>query len=330
MRRREFLGVLGSATLFPAPHVAARNASRLKVWKVGILWHAANLAEEQVMFGPFTEGMRAHGYVDGRNVTYHHTYVDEKYEFFQSRAQELIDREVDIILASVPAAAAAAGRLTKTIPIVFAASGDPVKIGLVASIRRPGGNLTGLSLFYPELTAKYLELLRDIVPGIARVAVLWNPANEDSATALREAERAAQTLNLQTAPVGAKSPDELPSAFKTIAEAKVGGLIVIGDSMLRLNRKTIIALVAYEKLPAVYGPGDFAEDGGLIAYGVCIPCNFRRSAALIDKIFKGTNPGDIPVEQPTKLDLVINLKTAKALGLTISPMLLARADEVIE
>jgi ABC-type uncharacterized transport system substrate-binding protein len=207
-------------------------AQEQKVWKVGILWHAANLAEEQVMFGPFSEGMRELGYVEGRNVIYYHTFVDEKYELFQARAQELVDRRVDVILASVPAAAATAGKLTKTIPTT---SGDPVKVGLVASIRRPGGNLTGLSLFYPELTAKHLEIIRDVVPGLSRVAILGNPANEDAVVPLKEAEKTAQVMQLHTVFAGAKSPDEFPAAFKSVAQANVGGMIVLGDSMLRIN-----------------------------------------------------------------------------------------------
>ena len=250
------------------------------------------------MFGPFSQGMRELGYVEGRNVVYDHTFVDEKYELFHSRAQELVSRQVDIILASVPAAAAAASRLTQTIPIVFATSGDPVKLGLV-SIRRPGGNLTGLSLFYPELTAKHLEIVRDIVPGVSRVAVLSNPTNEDAAVALKEAQKAAQALGLSAVPIEAKSPEEFPAAFSSIANSNVGGMIVLGDAMLRVNRKAIIALAAYNKLPVVYGPRDYAEDGGLIAYGVCVPCNFHRSAALIDKILKGAKTGELPVEQPT-------------------------------
>ena len=321
------LGALAVGTLAP-PDASGQNPA--KIWKVGILWHAANLAEEEVMFRPFAEGMRELGYVEGRNVIFDHTYVDENYDLFQARAKELVDRKVDVILASVPAAAAAARTVSKTIPVVFATSGDPVKLGLVESLRRPGGNLTGLSLFYPELTAKHLEMLRDILPGISRVAILSNPNNADADVALREAERAAAALNLHAVPVGAKAPEELPAAFATIAKADVDGMIVLGDAMLRVNRKAVVALAAFSRLPAIYGPRDYAEAGGLVAYGVCIPCNFRRSAAFIDKIFKGANASDLPVEQPTRLNLTINLRTAKALDLKVPTALLARADEVIE
>jgi putative ABC transport system substrate-binding protein len=251
-----------------------------KVWKVGILWHAAGPEEEEVMFRPFVEGMRELGYVEGRNLLLDQTYVDEHYERFQARAQELVDRQVDLILASVPAAAAAARRVTHTIPIVFATSGDPVKLGLVETLWRPGGNLTGLSTFYPELSTKHLEMLRDLLPGLSRVAILWNPTNEDAVVALKEAERAAQGLKLQAVPVGVKGPEEFADAFAAITKAEVGGLIVLGDAMLRVNRKAIVALAASHRLPVVYGPRDYAEAGGLLAYGVNIPMNFRRAATF--------------------------------------------------
>jgi putative ABC transport system substrate-binding protein len=301
-----------------------------KVWKIAILWHAANLPEEQVMFGPFSEGMGDLGYVEGRNVVYNHTFVDENYDRFEMRAQELIDRKVDVILASVSAAAAVAGKLTKSISIVFAASGDPVKLGLVKSLAQPGGNVTGLSLFYPELTVKHLELLRAVDPGISRVAVLTNPSNPDATVALAEAMRGAAALNIVAVPVGAKSPEEFASAFSSITNANVNGIIVLGDSMLRINRKPIVAVAANGNLPTNYAPRDYVDEGGLIAYGVSVPENFRRSASYVDKILKGAKPGDLPVEQPTKLSLIINLKTAKTLGLSIPPMLLSRADDVIE
>jgi putative ABC transport system substrate-binding protein len=195
---------------------------------------------------------------------------------------------------------------------------------------QPGGNVTGLSLFYPELTIKHLELLRAVLPGASRVAILTNPDNPDAAVALAEAMRGAAALNIVAVPVGAKGPEEFPNAFSSITNANVNGMMVLGDSMLRINRKPIVAFAANSKLPTVYAPRDYVEEGGLIAYGVSIPENFRRSASYVDKILKGTKPGDLPVEQPTKLSLIINLVTAKALSLSISPTLLCRADELIE
>jgi putative ABC transport system substrate-binding protein len=316
------LGVLASS------HALAQHTE--KVWKVGILWHAADLKEEQVMFRPFSEGMRELGYIEGKNLIFEHTFVDEKYELFTLRAQELVDRKVDVILASIPTAAVAAAKVTKEIPIVFPTGGDPVRLGLVESLRRPGGNLTGLSLFYPELTAKHLELLRDLVPGLSRVAILGNPANQDYRAALDGAERAGQALGIELIKVAAASPEQFADAFAAITKASVGGMIVLSDSMLRINRMPIVEFAAHTQLPAIYGPRDYVDAGGLLAYGVCIPCNFRHSASYVDKILKGARPSDLPVEQPTKFEMVINLRAAKSLGVKVPESVLARADEVIE
>jgi putative tryptophan/tyrosine transport system substrate-binding protein len=270
------LGIIALAALALGTLVLpdALGQAAKKSWKVGILWHAAGPEEEEVMFRPFVEGMRELGYVEGHNLILDQTYVDEHYERFQTRAQELVERQVDLILASVPAAAAAARRVTHTIPIVFATSGDPVKLGLVESLSRPGGNLTGLSTFYPELSTKHLEMLRDLVPGLSRVAILWNPTNEDATVALKEAERAAQRLKLHVVPVGVKGPDEFAGALATIAKAEAGGLIVLGDAMLRVNREAIVALAASHRMPTVYGPRDYAEEGGLLALWCQHPYEF--------------------------------------------------------
>jgi putative tryptophan/tyrosine transport system substrate-binding protein len=222
------------------------------------------------------------------------------------------------------------GKMTHSHPGQFAASGDPVKLGLVKSLAQPGGNVTGLSLFYPQLTVKHLELLRAVEPGVSRVAILTNPDNPDAAVAHTEAMQGAAALNIVAIPIGAKGPEEFASAFSSITNANVNGMIVLGDSMLRINRRPIVAFAAKSRLPTIYAPRDYVEEGGLIAYGVSIPENFRRSASYVDKILKGAMPGDLPIEQPTKLSLVINLKAANALGLSISPTLLSRADEVIE
>jgi putative ABC transport system substrate-binding protein len=205
-----------------------------------------------------------------------------------------------------------------------------VKLGLVKSLARPGGNVTGLSLFYPELTVKHLELLCEVVPRISRVAILGNPSNPDTAVAQAEVMKGAAALDIVGVPVGAKAPEEFASAFSSIKSENVNGMIVLGDSMLRINRRPIVAFAADSKIPTVYAPRDYVDEGALIAYGVSIPESFRRSASYVDKILKGTKPSDLPVEQPTKLTLVINLTTAKALSLSIPPTLLSRADEVIE
>ena len=326
---RGILALLVFAAGVFALHEASAQSAK-KVWTVGILWHAAGPEQEEIMFRPFVEGMRELGYVEGRNLRIEQTYADERFERFAAQARELVERrKVDIILASIGQAAVAARSVSPKIPIVFATTGDPVKLGLVESLRRPGGTVTGLSTFFPELGIKHLEMLKEIVPGITRVAILWNPTNQDSNSALREAERGAQRLNLQLVPIGAKGPEEFEAAFAAIATAKVGGLIVLGDPMLRVNSKSIVSLVATSKLPAVYGPRDYVEAGGLISYGINVPMNFKRSAAFIDRILRGASPSEIPVEQPTTLELVVNLKSARALGIGLPPGILARAGEVI-
>lgn len=316
------LGTMGSGS------AVAQNLN--KVWKVGILWHAGTPEEEEVMFRPLVEGLRELGYVEGRNLVFDQTYVNEDYSQFPGRAQELIDRKADIILASVAPAALAANKLTKTIPIVFATSGDPVKIGLVNSIRQPGGNVTGLSLFYSELTAKHLEMLRNFVPELSRVAILWNPRNPDHPQGLQEAERAAEQLKLQIIKVAVNGPEDFDNAFSVITKAEVNGLIVFGDAMLRVNHKPIVKFATEARLPAVYAARDYVDSGGLVSYGVCIPCNFKRSAAFIDKIMKGAKPADLPVEFPTQFSMVVNVKTANMLGLKVPQSVILSADAVLE
>lgn len=325
--RRDLFSILIGAVLAPTNSLAQEAQ---KLWKVGILWHAANLQQEMIMYQPFDEGMRDLGYVEGRNVKFYHTFVDEKFELFQKNTKKLVDEKVDIIMASVAEAAAAASKITDTIPIVFATSGDPVKSGLVKSMRNPGRNITGFSLFYPELAAKHVEMLRDVIPGLSSVAMLWDPANIDHADTLKAAEHAAKPLDIEVVPVSAKSPDDFARAFSDMTKSKAGGLIVLGHSMFRVNAKAIVALAASNRLPAIYAPRDYADAGGLISYGACIPCNFRRSATYIDKILKGAKASDLPVQQPVTFELVVNLKAAKALGLAIPMTLLARADELIE
>ena len=304
--------------------------SQERVWRIGILWHAANLEQEAAFFKPFADQLRHLGYVEGRNVVFDHTFVDENYDRFDARAAELVAHKADIILASVAAAAAAARKASRTTPVVFASSGDPVKMGIVESLARPGGNATGLTLFYPELSAKYPDLLKEIVPSMSRVAVLCNPANFDHTIGLAEVERSAQALKIEVLPFRAKSPEEFVEAFASMKKADVGGLIVLGDAMFRIQRKLLVAFAASNRIPAIYGPRDFAVDGGLVTFGVRIADNFRRSAELVDRILKGTSPASIPVERPSKLELVVNLKAAKALGLRIPESVLLRADEVLQ
>jgi putative ABC transport system substrate-binding protein len=248
-------------------------------------------------------------------------------------AAELVALKVDVILAVATPQALAAKQATRTIPIVFAATGDAVADGLVASLARPGGNVTGLSFFTPELVGKRLELLKQTVPGVSRVAVLWNPGGLGESTekdVLKRAEVAARAIGVQLHFVEARGPADFDRVFSDMTRARAGALTVLTSAMLFEERKRLVDLVAKNRLPAVYPWREFVDAGGLMAYGPDLADLFRRAATYVDKILKGAKPGDLPVEQPTKFELVINLKTAKALGLTIPPSLLQRADQVIE
>jgi len=235
---------------------------------------------------------------------------------------------MDVIVAASPAATEAAKRATTTIPIVFTVSGDPVADGFVASLARPGGNITGLATIGPELVGKQLEILKGVAPKVSRVAVLQNPNTHRGV--LRQAEGAARALGLQLQILEARTPSEIEAAFAAMSRRRADGILVLRDAVFRAQRAQITALAAKNRLPAVYGLREEAEAGGLVAYGASVPQLYRRAATYVDKILKGAKPGDLPVEQPTQFELVINLKTAKTLGLTIPPSLLLRADQVIE
>ena len=237
---------------------------------------------------------------------------------------------MDVIVAGTAPAPEAAQRATSTIPIVMASHPDPVGSGLVVSLAKPGRNVTGLSSLAPELVGKQLQLLKDVVPGISRVAVLWNPTVPVQALSLREAEVAARSLKVQLQLLEARAPGDFAKVFLAMTNARAGGVIALGGSMFFAERSRIAELAAQSRLPAVYILREFAEAGGLMAYGSSIRESWRRAAGYVDKILKGAKPADLPVEQPTKFELVINLKTAKALGLTIPPSVLLRADEVIQ
>jgi putative tryptophan/tyrosine transport system substrate-binding protein len=314
--------------IFASSDIAAEETSKIK--KVGILWHAADPQGEGAMYKDFMAGMQELGYVEGQNVKYYHTFVDEKYDRFPETAKLLIEQKVDVIVASVANAATAAAKLTTTTPIVFATSGEPIKAGLVASMRQPGSNVTGFSLFYPELAVKHIEMLHDFVPGLSRVAVLLNPSNQDHAAMLSSAQQAVRPMNIELISISANGPNEFDRAFAEIAKSGASGAIVMGDAMFRVNAKAIAARAINSRLPTIYAARDFVDAGGLISYGACIPCNFRRSATYVDKILKGAKASDLPVQQPTTFQLVVNLKAVQALGLSIPPALLARTDEVIE
>ncbi len=281
----------------------------------------------------FRQGLRDLGYVEGRNLVIEYRFAEGKSERVPSLAAELVALKVDVIVAVTTPEALAAKKATRTLPIVFVAAADPVTSGLVSSLARPGGNVTGLSSFFPELVGKRLELLTQAVPGVSRVAVLWHPGFLPERTEkdmLKGAEVTAQALGVRLQFLEARGPADFDRAFSEMTRARAGALTVLGTTMLFNERRRLVDLATKSRLPAVYPWREGVDAGGLMAYGPNIPDLFRRAATYVDKILKGAKPSDLPVEQPTKFELVINLKTAKALGLTIPPSLLGRADEVLQ
>jgi putative ABC transport system substrate-binding protein len=278
----------------------------------------------------FLEGMRALGYIEGQNVVLESRGAAGQYERFPALAAELVRLPVDVLLAGGTPAALAAKDATTTLPIVIAGVGDPVGSGLVASLARPGGNVTGVSVLQPEVVGKQVEFLKAVIPTISRVAVLWNPAKAGHALNVREAEVAAQAVGVQPHLVEARGPEAFDRAFTAMSSAHAGALLVLGDPMFHQHLKQLAEIAATSRLPTVHNDREYVEAGGLLCYGASHPAMYRRVATYVDKILKGAKPGDLPVEQPTKFELVINLKTAQALGLTMPPSLLLLADEVIQ
>jgi putative ABC transport system substrate-binding protein len=278
----------------------------------------------------FREGLRELGYVEGKTIAIEYRFAEGRPERLPALAAELVRLKVDVIVTGGPPAPEDAKQATSTIPIVFAVAGDPVGEGLVASLARPGGNITGLASIAAEVVGKQLELLKEVVPKISRVAVLLNPSHSAHPLMARQAEGAARALGMQLHILQAGSPAEIDAAFAAMRSQGVGGVLVLRGSLFLAQRAQIAALAAKSRLPAVYGTREEAEAGGLMAYGASLPLLYRRAATYVDKILKGAKPADLPVEQPTKFELIINLKTAKALGLTIPPSLRQRADELIQ
>ncbi len=305
-----------------------------KVWRIGMLWFGSSLEESGVhlRFDAFQQGLREQGYMEGRNVAFEHRYARGKFELFSDLAAELIRLKVDMIVTpGNPQATLAAKQATSTIPIVFMAGGDPVAWGIVASLARPGGNITGVtSRVGPEIVGKQLELLKEAVPKLSRVAVLRNPTNPDTRVFIREIEVAARSLKLQLHIVEARGPDDFEGAFAAMTKERASAILVQADVVFLFNVRQLVALAAKNRLPAMYGLREQVEAGGLMAYAPNVAEMSRRASTYAGKILQGAKPADLPVEQPTKFELVINLKTAKALRLTIPPSLLLRADQLIE
>jgi putative ABC transport system substrate-binding protein len=326
IRRRQCIILLGGvAAAWP---LAARAQQARKVPTIGFLG-AATPSATSPWTAPFVRRLRELGWIEGRTVAIEYRWAQGRAERFAGIAEELVALKVDVIITHSTEPVIAAKQATSAIPIVFANAGDPVGAGLVASLARPGGNITGLSIQGPDTVGKRLELLREVAPDIRRLAVLANIGNPAVVLEMGEVRAAARALGLEVVPLEIRRADDIARAFEAL-KGQGAALYVVPDPLIFINRIRINTLALAARMPTLYGLRDFVEGGGLMSYGANFPDLWRRAGDFVDKILRGAKPGDIPVEQPTKFDLVINLTTARALGIEIPPTLLARADEVIE
>jgi putative ABC transport system substrate-binding protein len=323
MKRRDFITLFGGAAAgWP---LAARAQQPRKIPIIGVLW-----PNPPMTFEFMRQGLREHGYIEGQNIRFEFRWAERNLDQLPELARELVGIPVDVIVTLAPPAAVAARHATQTVPIVFVAVGEPVASGLVVSLARPGANLTGTTRMLPEMSAKHVELLKAAVPSLSKLAVLWNPINTSHRPALQAVEAVALSLLLQIRPLEVRGPAELDNAFAAISGDRPDGILFIADPVFFINLKRIAEFVGSSRLPAIANFIEFPKLGGLMAYAPSIPDEFRHAAGHIDKILKGAKPADLPVELPTKFQLVINGKTAKALNLNLPATLLAIADEVIE
>jgi putative ABC transport system substrate-binding protein len=330
MRRREFVTLIGVAAAWP---IAARAQQGERMRRIGVLTiNAEDDPEYRASIAQFVQGLASFGWTEERNIQIDRRYAAGDVERMRVFAKELVGLAPDVLFTSSTPASVALWRETKSIPTVFAQVSDPIGEGFVASLARPGGHMTGLTNFEPSLGAKWLEILREIAPAVSRVALLFNPQTSPGGGSYysRPIEAAAAALGMQPITMPVHAVDDVEPAVKSFARDPNGGLLVLSDGFSVVNRKVIIGSAAQHRLPAIYFFRFFVTDGGLVSYGVDRNESFRRAAAYVDRILRGAKPSDLPVEAPSKFELVINVKTAKALGLEVPPSLLARADEVIE
>jgi len=326
MRRRNLATLLGvTAASWPAL-LRAQPAGRS--YRIGFLGNS-NAALEANLVGPFRDGLHQLGYLEDRNVTIEYRWAEGDYEKFPALLAELIALKVDVIVGAGTPAALAARKATQSLPFVMIAVGDPVATGLVASVARPGGNLTGLTSVAPELEGKRLQLLREVLPRLTRLAVLWNPASPFQVMAETEVQSAAQALEMEVFSLGVRNVAEIDKVLPSILGWRPDGLLVLADRLFLHNRDRIAGFVVQNRLPSVHAYRELVEAGGLMSYGPSYADMHRRAAAFVDKILRGARPADLPVERPAKFELVLNLAAARKLGLSVPPALLARADEVI-
>ena len=325
MRRRKFITFLGGAAAWP---IAVRAQQPVKLPIIGLLGSSTALIESQRV-AAFVQRLHQLGWIENRNVVIEYRWAEGRQERFAEIAAEFVQLKVDLIVAPTTPAVMAAKQATSLIPIVIATADDPVGTGLVASLARPGGNVTGLSNQISDTSPKRLELLREVVPGLRRLAILFNVGNPGAVLDIREFEAAVRMFGLEALTFEIRRAEEIAPGFEAL-KGRADALYVAADPLVNTNRVRINTLALAARLPTMHGTRDYVEAGGLMSYGPNIPDQYRRAADYVDKILRGAKPGDLPVEQPTKFDLIINLTTAKALGLTIPPSVLARADEVIE
>ena len=327
MRRRDFITLVGGAAV-SWPLTAARAQKPAgKIYHLGILQPGA---PPEPLVDALQQRLNELGYSEGHNIAYEYRWAEGKPQRLTELAKELVDLKVDVITAFSTPAAIAAQKATQTIPVVFAGVGDPVGSGLVSSLSRPGGNITGISILATELSGKRLELLKEIVPGASPVAMFWNDTNPGMVLRAHEAQNAADKMSLNLQSVGVHDLISFDTAFATINSGRFNALLVLVDPFTREHRQRIVDFAAQRRLPAIYESREFVDAGGLISYGPSLPALQRRVADYVSMIFKGSNPADLPVEQPTKFEMVINMKAAKALGLAISQSVVMRADDLLE
>jgi putative ABC transport system substrate-binding protein len=327
VNRRVFLGATPLAILAAPLAAAAQQAG--KVYRIAFLG-ASSPALESELVAAFRQGLRDLGYIEGQNIVIEYRWAEGRYDRYPAFVAEAVGLKVDVVVTEGTPAAIAARQGTSTIPIVMAVIGDPVAAGVVSSVARPGGNITGSTSMSPEIDAKRLELLKELVPGVSRIAVLWNPANPNNRARIPTMQAAAKSLRLTLELVGAGDSEQLEKGFGAIVAARSQALIMESDLALLSRRERIVDFATKRRLPGLYAYREFVEVGGLASFAPSYPAMFRRAAMYVAKILKGAKPADLPVEQPTKFELVINLKTAKTLGLTIPQSLLLRADELIQ
>jgi putative ABC transport system substrate-binding protein len=323
LRRRDFITVLGGAVAWP---LAARAQQPMKVRRLGVLLYGTPQAESQVE--RVRSGLRELGYVEGRNLVISYSYAEGKPERLPDLAAALVGERPDLLLALGGDVAPYAAKATSTIPIVFVSSADPVQLGLAASLARPAGNATGVTLLQDDLASKRLELLKEAVPRVTRVAFLWNPDHPDNE--LREAQRAAQSLGVRLELVEMRGSGDLENAFRAVTQAGCDGLYVVSSRHTALNTPKIVDFALKNRIPLAGGWGAWARAGGLLSYGPNVNDMYHHAIDYMDKILKGAKPADLPIQQPTKFELIINAKAGKMIGIDVPPILLARADEVIE